>query len=48
MILGNPPPDYAVINSIMPFHGLVYTFLTVKVISNHNRKVKDSFPILIK
>ncbi|MFO7446568.1 MAG: helix-turn-helix domain-containing protein [Ignavibacteriaceae bacterium] len=43
MMYNNPPLDYAVISNIIPFHGIVYTVLTVRVISNHNRNIKESF-----
>jgi len=43
MILNNDPIVYKIIDWIVPFQGIVYTILTIKTVSDYNKKIKDSF-----
>ena len=43
MILNEGPLVFKIIGWIVPFQGIVYTILTIKTVSDYNKKIKDSF-----
>lgn len=43
MIIEVRPPVYVLIESIIPIQGIVYTILTIRIVMEYNKKIKDSF-----
>jgi AraC-like DNA-binding protein len=43
MVHHNPPQLFAIFGSIIPFQGILYTILTIQIVTRYNRTIKDSF-----
>jgi AraC-like DNA-binding protein len=43
MIRGIHAPMFTVFENIVPVQGMLYTFLTIKLVRNYDRKIKDAF-----
>ena len=43
MMSDNEPFIFKIVNWVIPFQGIVYTILTIRTVSNYNKKIKDSF-----
>jgi AraC-like DNA-binding protein len=43
MMHGNPPPLFAVFAALIPVQGLLYTFFTIKIVREYDKKIRDEF-----
>ena len=43
MIRGIHPPMFTVFENIVPFQGMLYTFYTIKLVRDYDKKIKDEF-----
>lgn len=37
------PLDFSIIDNILPLYGLLYTILTIRMLTRHNRRIRDVF-----
>jgi len=43
MFLNIQPPIFSIFNAILPIQGITYTILTIKIVAEYNRSIKDSY-----
>jgi AraC-like DNA-binding protein len=43
MMMGIHDPIFSIFNGFIPIQGIIYTILTIKVVAEYNRNIKDSY-----